>query len=101
MRYNGYSNAQISEATDLNKVTIIYHVKGWNYLGLKSVEDHRGRNRPQALSPYIVDDSLYVVLYKTYKDFEFIGYNWTLSLLVLYVKQNYDIDSSITTIKST
>lgn len=100
MRYAGYSNSQIIENTGLNKATVVAHVKSWNTHGLKSVEDHRGGNCPPKLSPDIVDDLMYVALHKTPKDFEFIGYTWTLSLLALYVKQNYDIEVSIFTIRS-
>lgn len=46
MRYSGYSNTQIIESTGLSKVSIGEHIKNWNTFGLKSVEDHRGGNRP-------------------------------------------------------
>lgn len=100
MRYKGYSNAQIIEVTGLNKVTIIDHVKKWNVVGFKSVEDHRGGKKPPKMSPDIVDDLLYVILHKAPADFGFIGYTWTLALLAQYVKQNYDIDVSRVTIRS-
>jgi len=38
MRYNGYSNDQIVEATGLNKVTIINHVKNGTLLALKRLK---------------------------------------------------------------
>jgi transposase len=101
MRYLGYSNPQIIETTGLSKVTIINHVKKWNAFGLKSVEEHRGGKKPPKLSPDIVDDLLYVVLHKTPKDFGFIGYTWTLSLLVSYIKQSYGIEIAGSTIWST
>jgi len=101
MRYTGYSNSQIIQTTGLSKGSIVAHIKNWNTYGLKSIEDHRGGNCLPKLSPDIVDDLLYVALHKTPKDFEFIGYTWTLSLLALYIKQNYDIDVSIFTIRST
>lgn len=98
MRYLGYSNEQIIETTGLSKVSIVAHVKNWNAAGLESVLEHRGGNREPKLSPDIVDDLLFVVLHKTSQDFEFIGYTWTLALLALYNKQNYDIDVSGVTI---
>ena len=98
MRYSGYSNAEIIENTNLSKVSIVAHIKNWNTFGLKSVENHRGGNRLPKLSPDIVDDLIYVALHRTPNDFEFIGHNWTLALLALYIKQNYNIEISIATI---
>lgn len=100
MRYSGYSNTQIIEATNLSKVSIVAHIKNWNKFGLKSVEDRRGGNRYPKLSPDIVDDLLDAVLHKTPRDFDFIGYTWTLELLASYIKQNYDIDVSVVTIRT-
>ena len=56
MRYCGYSNTQIIEATGLSKVIIVAHIKAWNTSGLKSIQNHRGGKCPPKLSPEIVDD---------------------------------------------
>ena len=99
MRYKGYSNAEIAEATGLSNVTIVRQVNNWNKYGLKSVEEHRGGKKPHVLSPDIIDDLLDVVRNKVPLDFEFIGHTWTLALLSLYIKQYYDIDVSGVTIR--
>lgn len=100
MRYCRYSNDEIIQATNLSKVTIVKHIKNWNSKGLKSVEEQRGGNRDPKLSPDIVDDLIFVVLHKTPQEFEFIGHTWTLELLSLYIKQNYDIAVSGVTIRT-
>ncbi len=100
MRYNGYSNAEIIESTGLSKVSIVAHIKNWNSIGIKSVEEHRGGQRQPKLSPDIIDDLIYVVLNKTPIDFEFIGHTWTCALLALYINQTYGIEVSGVTIWS-
>lgn len=99
MRYKGYSNTEIAQSTNLSKVTIVAHINNWNDRGFKSIEDHRGGNKDPKLSPDIVDDLLNVVKHKTPQDYEYIGHTWTLALLSFYVKQNYDIDVTIVTIR--
>lgn len=94
MRYFGYSNAEVTKATGLSKVTIVAHIKNWNIAGFKSIEDHRGGNRESKLTPDVCDDLINVVLHKTPEDFGFIGHTWTLELLSLYIKHNYDIEIS-------
>lgn len=98
MKYNEYSNAQISEATGLSNVTIVKHLKNWNSTGIKSTTDCRGGNLDTKLSPDIIDDLIYVVLHKKPVDFEFIGHTWTCSLLVLYINQTYGIQVAVSTI---
>ena len=100
MRYKGYSNTEIIEATGLSKVTIVSHINKWNAIGFKAVKDHRTSHKETKLSPDIIDDLLYVVIHKKPLDFEFIGHTWTLALLSSYIKQNYDIDVSIETIRT-
>lgn len=100
MRYCGYSNAQIIEATGFSKVTIVAHIKAWNSSGLKSVQRHRVGKCPPKLSPDIVDDLIYVALNKTPADFDLIGHTWTCALLASYVYQNYAIKVSGVTIWS-
>lgn len=100
MRYRGYSNTQVTEATGLSKVAIVDHIKKWNKFGLKSIVEHRGGKKPSKLSPDIVDDLIYVTLHKSPVDFEFIGYTWTCNLLALYVYQTYGIEVSYVTIWS-
>lgn len=94
MRYCGYSNTQIIEATGLSKVSIVAHIKDWNKYGVNSIEEHRGGGRPPKLSPDIVDDLIYVVLHKSPTDFEFIGHTWTCALLASYIYQTYGIEIS-------
>jgi transposase len=101
MRYQGYSNSQIIETTNMSKVSIVAHIKDWNIHGIKSVEDQRGGNRPTSLTPRMVDDLNFVVLNKKPTDYNFIGHTWTCSLLVLYVKHTYGINVSTTTIWET
>lgn len=91
MRYKGYSNEQIIEATGLSKVAIISQIKKWNSFGFEAAEDHRGGNKPPTLSPNMVEDLLYVVVHKTPADFGLPSYSWTLALMVLYIKQTYGI----------
>jgi len=100
MRYCGYSNAQIIEATGLCNVAIVAHVKSWNKHGLKSIQETRGGKKPTKLSPDIVDDLINVVLHKSPVDFGFIGHTWTCALLVSYVNQSYGIEVSHVTIWS-
>jgi transposase len=98
MRYKGYLNSQIIEVTGTSNVTIQKHLKNWNRLGLKSLKDSRGGNIVPKLTPEIIDDLLFVVLNKNPTDFNFIAHTWTCELMKLYIKQNYDIDVSISTI---
>lgn len=100
MRYCGHSNDEIIKAAGLSKVSIVAHIKNWNAFGLESIADQRGGNRESKLTPEIIDDLINIILHKTPQDFEFIGYNWTLKLLALYIKQNYDIDISGVTIRT-
>lgn len=100
MRYLEYTNEQINKVTGLSQVSIVAHVKKWNKLGLKSIEDHRGGNKESKLTPDIIDDLINVVLHKTPENFEFIGHTWTLELLSLYIKQNYGIDISGVSIRT-
>lgn len=97
MRYQGYSNTEIIEATNLSKVSIVAHIKDWNSHGIASIEDHRG-GRESTLTPRVVDNLIYVVLNKSPMDFKFIGHTWSCSLLALYIKQTYGIEVSTTTI---
>lgn len=100
MRYRGYSNTQISKVTGVSSVTILTHIKNWNSLGITALNDCRGGNIAPKLTPRVIDDLIYVVLHKTPTDFKFIGHAWTCALLALYVKQNYNIEVSITNIWS-
>lgn len=100
MRYNGYSNTEITEVSGLSSVSILKHIKNWNSIGIKSIEEHRGGQKPTKLSPDIVDDLLYVALHKSPNDFEFIGHTWTCALLALYINQTYGIEVSYVTIWS-
>lgn len=45
MRYYGYSNEEIINATNLSNISIFKHIKTWNTKDIKSVEDHRDGNR--------------------------------------------------------
>lgn len=94
MRHSGYSNAEITKATGLSKVTIVAHIKHWNISGFKSVHDRRGGNRESKLTPEVCDDLINIVLHKTPEDFCFVGHTWTLELLSSYLKYNYDIEIS-------
>lgn len=98
MRYYGYSNTQITEATGLCKTSIVAHLKNWNKYGIKSTQEVRGGKKPPKLSPDIVDDLIFVVLHKSPVDFEFIGHTWTCNLLSTYVYQFYGIQVSYVTI---
>lgn len=100
MRYYGYSNCDIINATGLSKVSIISHIKAWNNNGIKSIEDHRGGSESK-LEPEMVDDLLYVAINKSPIDFNFTSYNWTCELLSLYIEQTYGVKVSGETIRLT
>ena len=98
MRYNGYSNDQIIENTGLSNVSIVKHIKLWNSVGLESIEDNRGGNKPTKLKPKMIDELISVVLQKTPIEFGFISHTWTCSLLISYTYQTYGIKVSMGTI---
>ena len=100
MRYCGYSNSAIIEATGLSKVSIVSHIKNWNDNGIKAIEDHRGGSESK-LEPEMVDNLIYVVINKSPIDFNFTRHNWTCELLALYIDTTYGVKVSGETIRLT
>lgn len=99
MRYRGYSNKDIMIETGLSRASIVKHIKNWNNIGIKALEDHRGGSDTK-LEPEIVDNLLDVVCTKSPIDFEFASHTWTLGLLVLYVEKTYGVKVCNETIRS-
>lgn len=100
MRYFGHPNNEIINATGLSKVSIVRHIRDWNKLGIKAIEDHRGGSDSK-LEPEMVDDLLCIVVNKSSIDFEFTSHNWTCELLSLYIEKTYGIKVSGETVRVT
>lgn len=98
MKYQGFSNAQIAEATGFSNTTICLHIKNWNQRGLPATEERRGSGRPPKLEPFMVDDLLHTVIHKSPVEFEFAAHTWTCELLSIYIYQTFAIQVTGATI---
>ena len=99
MRYRGRSNKDIMVETGLSRASIVKHIKNWNRIGIKALEDHRGGSDTK-LEPEMIDNLLDVVLSKSPIDFDFVSHTWTLELLVLYIEKTYGVKVCNETIRS-
>lgn len=98
MKYSGYSNIQICEATQLSNTTVISHIKQWNKYGIKSIKDHRGGSTLK-LDAEIIDNLIAVAVNSSPNEFGFSRFTWTCALLAIYVKNNFGEEISAETIR--
>lgn len=98
MKYRGYSNVEICEATQLSNPTVITHIKHWNKLGIKSIEDHRGGSNPK-LDAEIISNLIDVAINSSPNKFGFSAFTWTCALLAIYVKNTFGEEVSAETIR--
>ena len=92
MLSEGYDIHEIADFLTMTKTNIYYYIKRWNKLGLKAIEDQRGKGTPnRRMSDEMEDDLLHTVLHTKPSEFDFLGSVWTSQLLSDYLYQNYGV----------
>lgn len=92
MLAEGYKVKEIADFLLQSDVNIYVYIKRWNKLGIKALEDHRGKPPSNCkVTAEMEDDLLKTVRHTTPNDFDLLGNVWTAQLLADYLYQNYEV----------
>lgn len=92
MLSEGYKVKEISDCLAQTHVNIYYYIKRWNTLGLKALEDQRGKTPSNCkITAEMEADLLKTVRNTIPNEFDLMGHTWTAQLLADYLYQNYEV----------
>lgn len=92
MLSEGYKVKEIADFLLQSDVNIYVYIKRWNALGIKALEDHRGKVTSNCkVTGEMEDDLLKTVMHTTLNNFGLLGHVWMAQLLADYLYQNYEV----------
>lgn len=97
----GYSVKEIANFLLEHVVTIYVYINRWNALGIKALEDRRGKAPSNCkITAEMEADLLQTVMNTTPNNFGMLGHVWTAQLLSDYLYQNYEFRCCPQTIRN-
>lgn len=92
MLAEGHRVKEIADFLMQTDVNIYDYIKRWNALGMKALEDRRGKTPSNVkITAEMEDDLLKTLMHTTPNEFGLLGHVWTGQLLADYLYQNYEV----------